>query len=246
MKKILRSFLLIITFSSIQTVYAAFPIETVDAVSERFDVIDIKQGNSLKMRVWPSLTSKIVVAIPHNAQSLTYKGSKVKQGEKIWKKVYWSNNEGWVNAKHLRQHKETTTTIVKQQPAPSTPLTNTQALTKKPSETTNTQTNEKHTILACGGSAPFWNVHMDLTDKKILVNLQDGKPFTTPLNNRKWDINNNEMLITGGEDQHAIKAILNKTNTCTDGLTTLKYPFSANLTIGDNKKIRGCCRTIQK
>ena len=229
-----------------QTAFAASDIKTVDTASEVFDVIDIKQGNSLKMRMWPSLTSEVVVAIPHNAQSLTYKGSKIRQGEKIWKKVYWNNNEGWVNAKYLRPHKATTTTIVKQQPAPSTPLTNTHVLTKKTAETTNIQTNEKHTILACGGSKPFWNIHIDLTDKKILVNLQDGKPFTTLLNNRKWDVNKNEMLITGGEDQHAIKAILNKTNTCTDGLTTLKYPFSANLTIGNTKKIRGCCRTIQK
>ncbi len=246
MKKILRSFLLIITFSCIQVASAASDIKTVDTTSENFDVINIKQGSSLKMRMWPNLTSEVVVAIPHNAQALTYKGSKVKQGEKIWKKVYWNNNKGWVNAKYLRQHNDTTTPIVKQQPTPSTPLTKTQAPTKKPSETTNTQTNEKHTILACGGSTPFWSVHMDLTDKKILVNLQDGKSFTTPLNNRKWDVNKNEMLITGGEDQQAIKAILSKTNTCTDGLTTLKYPFSANLTIGNTKKIRGCCRTIQK
>jgi uncharacterized membrane protein len=249
MKKILRSFLLIITFSSIQAASAASDIKTANTVSENFDVIDIKQGSSLKMRMWPSLTSEVVVAIPHNAQSLTYKGSKVKQGKKMWKKVYWNNNEGWVNAKHLQQHKKTTSTIVKQPPEPVAPPTpiKTQAPTKKPSTTTNpSTTNEKHTILACGGSAPFWNIHMDLTNKKIQVNLQDGKSFTTSLNNRKWDVHKNEMLITGGEGQQAINALLSKTNTCTDGLTTLKYPFTAHLTIGDTKKIKGCCRTIQK
>lgn len=246
MKTILRLFLLIITFTSIQATSVASDIKTANTVSENFDVIDIKQGNSLKMRMWPSLTSTVVVAIPHNAQSLTYKGSKVKQGEKMWKKVYWNNNEGWVNAKHLQQQKKITSTVVKQPPEPVVAPSNTQVTTKKPSTTTNTPTNEKHTILACGGSTPFWNIHMDLTDKTILVNLQDGKSFTTSLNNRKWNVNKNEMLITGGKDQRAIKAILTKTNTCTDGLTTLKYPFSANLTIGDTKKISGCCRTIQK
>jgi len=267
MKKILITLLFAAAFSATQATLADVELKT-SSTTQHFDVINIKQGNSLKIYTWPSLTSKVVVAMPHNAQTITYKGSTVKQGETIWKKIYWNNNEGWVNAKYLRQTTNKTTTIVKQQkqstsPAsqisthppqtiitqqssPSTSQTTTQTPQKPSAKVNSTNPQQKQTLLACGGSTPFWDIHMDLTDKTILVNLQDGKSFSTSLESRKWDTDKNEMIILGGKDTQSIKAVLNKTNTCTDGLTTLKYPFTVNITLGANKKISGCCRTIQK
>lgn len=237
MKKILITFVLFTIISALQTASA------IDTKLELLDVTGIKQGSSLNMYEWPSLTSTIVLAIPHNAQAITYKGSLVRQGEKTWKKVYWNGNKGWVNAGNLKRNQDKARKVEQQQKKITTPVQpiNTQATT-----TTVTTTNKKQTILACGGSKPFWNMHMNLTGKNILVDLQDGNAFSVPLNNRKWDISKNEMRITGGQDKQAIKATLNKTNTCTDGLTAIKYPFTINVTIGNNKQIKGCCRTVQK
>jgi uncharacterized membrane protein len=244
MKKVLITSLLTACFLSSATVLATSNTTSKDSKIEIFDVVNIKQGNSLSMHAWPSLTSEIVVAIPHNAQSITYKGSKVKQDDTIWKKVHWNSNKGWVTAKHLQSSDQ-------QSVEPTSPVftskTSPQATTK--STSTNKKdltTNKKQTILACGGSKPFWSVYMNLTNKKILVDLHDGKAFSIPLENRKWDTNNNKMKINGGQEQQAIKATLNKTNTCTDKLTSIKYPFTVDITIGTSKRLNGCCRTLQK
>lgn len=237
----------IMLFSSTSITYAA----TTDTdIVEIFDVTNIQQGHSLPMHAWPSLTSSIVVALPHNAQSITYKGNKINQGKRTWKKVYWNDNKGWVDAKYLQQNKEKTRLSKQQQPL-STPVVTQTTSPIKANNTINTndiKMNKKQTILACGGSKPFWDIRINLTTQQILVDLQDGKPFSTTLNNRQWDINNNEMTINGGQEQEkrTIKANLLKTNTCTDGLTNIKYPFSAEITLDNKKRINGCCRTIQK
>lgn len=245
MNKLFITSLWIMLFSSV-SITVTHAAET-DSI-ETFDVINIKQGQSLPMHAWPSSTSQIVVALPHNTQSLVYQGKTMKQGERIWKKVYWNGNEGWVNENYLQSNTDKTRVLQQQPTTPAMSQTTPSIKNNNTTKTTDIKTNKKQSILACGGSNPFWNIRINLTTQQILVDLQDGKPFSIKLDNRQWNKSNNEMTINGGQawEKRTIKANLLKTNSCTDGLTNIKYPFSAQITINNKKRINGCCRSIEK
>ena len=240
--------LLIAGFLGVNTVSAAPELKV-------YEVANIKQGDSLNMRAWPNIKSTVIVALPHNAQWLAYSGSTSKKGNSSWKKVHWNSQTGWVNDKYLKYDPDKTAKAIerrdhrlKQQSKTSrnTPQAVAQTASNKVATKKPTTPKQKEVILACGGNTPFWNIHMNLSSKKINVDLEDGKPFTSPLYYRKWTAGKNEMRINGGRGRNIVQATLDKTNTCRDGLTNIKYPFSITATVGNTRKVTGCCRTIAK
>ena len=54
------------------------------------------------------------------------------------------------------------------------------------------------------------------------------------------------MVVNGGRGRNAVRAMLTKTNSCTDGITNIKYPFVVTATVSGNTKVRGCCRSVQR
>ncbi len=219
-----------------------------------YKVTNIKQGSSLNMRAWPDTKSKILVALPHNAEWLAYSGSSTKKGSSSWKKIHWNSQTGWVNDKYLKYDPDNTAKAIERRNHRLKQKNQSITSRNTPQPTANKTTiqkaatapKQKEVVLACGGSAPFWNIHMNLTSKKIKVNLEDGKPFTAPLYYRKWTTGKNEMRVNGGRGRNFVQATLDKTNACSDGLTNIKYPFSITATVGNTKQVNGCCRTISK
>ena len=66
-----------------------------------YKVTRVGQGNSLNLRAYPSVKSKIQVAIPHNASWIVRRNKQKKIGSSVWSKVVWNKEEGWVNSSFL-------------------------------------------------------------------------------------------------------------------------------------------------
>lgn len=66
-----------------------------------YKVMRVGQGNSLNLRIYPSVKSKIKVAIPHNASWVVKRKQSKKVGRSVWNKVVWNKEEGWVNSDFL-------------------------------------------------------------------------------------------------------------------------------------------------
>ncbi len=71
------------------------------SANDIYKVTRVGQGNSLNLRAYPSSTSRIKVAIPHNASWVVKRNSSKKVGRSVWNKVVWNKEEGWVNSNFL-------------------------------------------------------------------------------------------------------------------------------------------------
>lgn len=67
-----------------------------------FKVTKVSPQNTLKLRAWPSATSRIKQQLPYNAKDLTETGKKtiIVSGSE-WIEVNWQKNKGWVNSRYL-------------------------------------------------------------------------------------------------------------------------------------------------
>lgn len=214
-----------------------------------FEVKGVKQGDSLNMRAWPSSKSRIIAALPHNAKWIASTRAPIKKEGSSWRKVHWNGESGWVNTNYIKLDPASTTKARERQ---SHRLTNQgrNSTEKKSSAKTSTaqtqKTSGKQIVMECGGNAPFWNINMNFTGKNLKVNLRDGAPFESPLYFRQWLKNQNKMVVNSGRGRNAVRAILTKTNTCTDGITNIKYPFAVEATVSETKKVSGCCRSVTR
>ncbi len=213
-----------------------------------YAVTNVKTGDSLNMRAWPSTKSRIILAIPHNAKWVASTRQPVKKGNASWQQVNWNGISGWVNTRYLKYDAESTRKALERRNhrlrTQGRNVVNRTTTTHATAVNTATQTGK--VIMECGGNSPFWNVSMDFTGKRMKVNMRDGKPaFNTPVYFRKWLRQSNKMVVNGGRGRNAVRATLTKTNACTDGITNIKYPFAVEATIGGNRKVSGCCRSVQ-
>ncbi len=218
-----------------------------------YQVTKVKQGASLNMRAWPSVKSRVLVALPHNAKWVASSRHPIKKGSSSWQQIHWNGETGWVNTKYLkfdaastykarqRQNHRLKTQGNTSRNAPA--KTQQSAAARK--NTVAQKTTGKQVFMECGGNTPFWNISMNFTGKKLKVDLRDGKSFNSPLYYRKWVKGKNQMIVNGGRGRNAVRAMLTKTNTCTDGITNIKYPFAVTATVAGNRKVSGCCRSVQ-
>ena len=240
-RTLLTSFLLATSLFFSSTLFAAPQLKV-------YQVTQVKQGDSLNMRAWPDIKSKVLVALPHNAKWVASNRSPIKKGASYWQQIHWNGVSGWVNTKYLKFDAASTLKARQRQNhrlqrqnhvSRNTPRARTATVaSNKPTG--------KQVLMECGGNSPFWNISMNFTGKNLKVDLRDGKPFNSPLYFRKWETRSNKMIVNGGRGRNAVRATLVKTNTCTDGITNIRYPFAVTATVGSNQKVSGCCRSVQR
>ncbi|CAA6817793.1 MAG: Unknown protein [uncultured Thiotrichaceae bacterium] len=209
-----------------------------------YEVTGIKQGESLNMRAWPNPNSRTLVALPHNSKWVASSAKPAKYGKSTWLKVHWNGDTGWVNSKFLKYDDVRTKKAIERRQHRLTNKTTAQKTATN--KNTTPKTTGKQIIMECGGNEPFWNVDMNLTEKTLKVNLRNGTSFTSPLYHRKWTKGNKIMVVNGGKGRNAVRATLTKNNSCTDGITNIRYPFSIVANISGNRNVSGCCKTIQR
>jgi uncharacterized membrane protein len=250
MKQLFLTSLLLISSFLFSTTATSAPLLKV------YEVTNVKVGDSLNMRAWPDHKSKTILAIPHNATWVASNNKPVKKGKSTWQKIHWNGVTGWVNAKYLKYDANRTLKAkqrrdhrMKQQGISRNRNTSRHRTTVARNTTTPkavaTTATGPQVMMECGGNTPFWNISMNFTGKSLKVNMRDGNQFDTPLYFRKWVKDKNEMVVNGGRGRNAVRAILTKTNSCTDGITNIKYPFVVTATVSGDKKVTGCCRSVQ-
>lgn len=245
MKHLLSSILLLCSFLFSTTAISAPQLKV-------YEVTKVKVGGSLNMRAWPDHKSKTILAIPHNAKWVASSRNAIKKGSSNWQQVHWNGVTGWVNTKYLKYDPANTLKArqrsahrIKQEGGVSRNTT-TRSRNRNTTAAKATPVKGKQVYMECGGNTPFWNISMNFTGKKLKVNMRDGNEFDTPLYFRKWIKNKNEMVVNGGRGRNEVRAKLTKTNSCTDGITNIKYPFVVTATVSGNTKVSGCCRSVQR
>lgn len=220
-----------------------------------YSVTNVKVGDSLNMRAWPSTKSRVILAIPHNAKWVASTQKPVKKGTSNWQKVIWNGVTGWVNTSYLKYDPVSTRKALQRRDhrlkvqGKSRNVARSTVASRAPTANRNSASKKSSTrkvVMECGGNSPFWKVSMDFTGKRMEVSHPNGRPaFNTPVYFRKWLRDSNKMIVNGGRGRNAVRATLTKTNACTDGITNIKYPFAVDATIGGNQKVSGCCRSVQ-
>lgn len=208
-----------------------------------YKVNNIHQGGSLYMRSSPNHKAKVIVAIPHNAQWLESKDPSIQRGPSKWQKVIWNGNYGWVNTRYLSYDAKNTKIALTQRKRRTQPVS---TLSQQNTMRGRSRiVNKQPATLQCGGHTPFWNIKVNLSAKRMKVTLNDGTaPYYTPVAYKKWHSSINKMVIHSGRGRNAVRAILYKTNNCTDGITSIIYPYKITANIDANKNMNGCCRIV--
>ncbi|HIQ15211.1 MAG TPA: hypothetical protein EYH38_06540 [Leucothrix sp.] len=81
-----------------------------------YKVKNIKQGESLKLKQFPSRDSKTLVALPHDASWILRRDKGRKVVDKVvWRKVQWNNSLGWLSAYYIENDPAAEEQAVKRQ-----------------------------------------------------------------------------------------------------------------------------------
>ena len=186
MKHFLSSILLICGFLFSTAAFSASQLKV-------YEVTKVKVGDSLNMRAWPDHKSKTILAIPHNAKWVASSRNAIKKGSSNWQQVHWNGVTGWVNTKYLKYDAASTLKArqrsahrIKQEGVSRNTTTKSRNRTTTFAKATPVVVTGKQVYMECGGNAPFWNISMNFTGKKIKVDMRDGNKFDTPLYFRKW------------------------------------------------------------
>jgi len=82
-----------------------FASSTTFAEPTYFAVNGIPDASTLILRAWPSVTSKPINNIPHNAVKIETTGKHIFKENKKWLQIMYQNNVGWVVADYLAEMK---------------------------------------------------------------------------------------------------------------------------------------------
>ena len=80
-----------------------FASTTTFAEPTYFAVNDIPDASTLILRAWPSVTSKPIHNIPHNAVKIEATGKHIFKENKKWLQIMYQNSVGWVVADYLAE-----------------------------------------------------------------------------------------------------------------------------------------------
>lgn len=99
-------------------------------------------------------------------------------------------------------------------------------------------------VLKCGGVKPFWNI--DLTEDDIQININKKRNELPITSRRKSSFYEKSIVVQGYGDQqeNGVKLYLSKDNTCKDGITNIRYPYSVKAILNDSKVYYGCCDAV--
>lgn len=94
----------------------SFALQNIAYANDIFKVRNIEQGSSLKLKQFPSRSSKTLVAIPHDASWILRRDKKRKVVDRVvWRKVQWNNALGWVSAYYLEKDPKASVQAAKRQ-----------------------------------------------------------------------------------------------------------------------------------
>ena len=111
----------------------------------------------------------------------------------------------------------------------------------------NKRANVNNKILRCVGSSPQpWSIKMNVTNKKMQINLKDGASFSVPINYHEWASSNKvRMNLGGNKGRNIVDVNLEKTDACSTGLSRTNYMYEVNATI-NREFFSGCCETVSQ
>jgi len=199
----------------------AFPAQAAGARAgiRVYSVIGVEAGKTLNLRSAPGVKNPVVAKIPANGQGVVATGEEKVIGKTTWAKVYWSKQSGWISKTYLTENPQN-------------------ALSKpaKPGVEDN-----KH-MMQCSGTEPFWKV--DISETQIKVNMPDGPQYTVPVSFRQTSANNRTIAVISGNvgGMRSTEAFLQKVDSCSDGMSDIRYPYTITAVLNNQKVVSGCCK----
>lgn len=232
-----------------------------------YKVTKVSPSGNLKLRAWPSSTSRILRVLPHNAKDLTETGKKtIMVGSNRWQEVNWRNNKGWVNNRYLKK----TGVLLHKKSANSSKGTarNTNSTKKNsikaiiPSTTPNempetrggdhyssemkvayqNRSTQSSQQLNCSGQTPKpWNINLDMAAKRMNIHLNRNGSFSIPIKYHEWASPTKvRMNIGGNRGRNIVDVNLQKVNSCRNGRSGTNNTYKINATI-NRQFYTGCC-----
>ncbi len=204
-------------FVAASALAAVLMASAASAAMQIYKVINVESGGYLNMRSGPGTTNSVVTKLPANGDGIVATGEEKKVGSVTWAKVYWHGKGGWISKSYLKADTGTTTST------PSSP---------KPATSV---------VMKCNGTEPFWG--LNITDASMSVNMVDGPRYTVPVTFRQSSANNRTIaVIAGGSTANRTQVFLQKVESCSDGMSDIKYPYSITAVLNERQVISGCCK----
>lgn len=240
MKKLLLAFGIALFGSFSLT---ATPVATVQAAMVEHAVTGVKAGEFLNMRAGAGVSNGIVGRIPADGRGVVPTGEERRVGNSTWAKIYWRGTGGWVNKHYLAPASQVP--VVAAPPAPPAPPAAIQPRTSQPPAVKPPATSAPVTVLACSGNEPFWRI--DIAESYVSVNLNDGPVYQVPVTFRQTSANNTRIaVVAGAEGPNNTQAFMEKVESCNDGMSDLKFPYSLTAVLNNRQVVSGCCRVLQQ
>lgn len=185
-----------------------------------YSVVGVDAGKTLNLRSTPGVKSPVSAKIPANGQGVVATGQEKVVGHSTWAKVYWSNKSGWVNKVYLTEDPQNTLS--------------------KPTKPVADSGNKN--MMQCSGTEPFWG--LDITENQLKVNVPDGPQYAVPVSFRQTSANNRTIAVIAGNvgGTRSTQAFLQKVDSCSDGMSDIRYPYSITAVLNNQKVVSGCCK----
>lgn len=211
---------LFVAATVLATVLMASPASA--AQMQIYKVINVEAGGFLNMRSAPGTGNSVVTKLPANGDGIVATGEEKKIGSVTWAKVYWNGKGGWISKSYLKADSGTS----------------------GGGNTGGPTGSSKGVVMKCNGTEPFWG--LDITESRMSVNMSDGPRYTVPVTFRQTSANNRTIaVIAGGSTSHRTQVFLQKVDSCSDGMSDVKYPYAITAVLNERQVISGCCK-VQK
>ena len=212
-------------------------MESASAFGTRvFSVTRVDPHDHLNVREEAGTRHDIIATIPADAEGVVTLGDSEKIGRNTWVKVAWGPIKGWVNKRYLKPSE------AENEDEDEDEDKNDQPQYRSRIRTPDTKADQE-TKLECGGIKPFWNI--DVSEDDINVNIKDDH-YTLPVTSRrKITSSRKSFIVKGRSGKDSVKLYFNKDNSCKDGITNIKYPFTVKAVINGYQSYSGCCNLAE-
>lgn len=109
------------------------------------------------------------------------------------------------------------------------------------------QSKSSNKILNCAGKTPTpWNIKLNMSNNKMLVQLKNKKTFSIPIKYHEWASSTKvRMNLGGSRGRNIVDVNLEKTDACSNGLSRKNFTYEINATI-NRQFYSGCCGVVSK
>jgi len=187
--------------------------------ADLYSVTGVDEDDYLNVREAANAQSPIVTRIPNDGTGIRRLDGEKDQDGQIWWRIKWEGKQGWVNKRYL-----------------ITPKTAGSATDSK----SDGKADDSKTALHCGGNEPFWGIK--ITKKNLIYSPLDGDILNLPIIINKTSENNTSIAaVYAKKSADSVTAVLQKVETCSDGMSDIDYPYSISAMINNQKFYSGCC-----